>query len=206
MENPSFNRKESLSRQKTLLKAKRDRLNRLLDLVVRLEQGETYMSFKKFDLSEYLQALEKFKKENTEEIMKYWGSIAAFDEFIKRARDYESSIAQTAVEYYGSVEKYTDAMKESLSHFSENMEKMQKIKEKGYVEKNKDLIEQLTSNVSRDVKSDEIQNIIGQMLNLLDEEDQPTMDLGENYYDKLIDGYPYNPKLIEAMDQQYVLL
>ena len=80
---------------------------------------------------------------------------------------------------------------------------MQKIKEKGYVEKNKDLIEQLTSNVSRDVKSHEIQNIIGQMLNLLDEEDQPTMDLGENYYNKLIDGYPYNPKLIEAMDQQY---
>ena len=38
MENPSFNRKESLSRQKTLLKAKRDRLNRLLDLIGRLEQ------------------------------------------------------------------------------------------------------------------------------------------------------------------------
>jgi DNA-binding transcriptional MerR regulator len=206
MENPNFNKKEALSRQKTLLKAKRDRLNRLLDLIGRLEQGETYMSFKEFDLSEYIQALEKFKKENTEEIMKYWGSTAAFDEFIKVARDHESSIAQTAVEYYGSVEKYTDAMKESLSHFSENMEnmeKMQKIKEKGCVEKNKDLIEQLTSNVSRDVKSDEIQNIIGQMLNLLDEEDQPTMDLGENYYDKLIDGYPYNPKLIEAMDQQY---
>ena len=203
MENPNFNKKEALSRQKTLLKAKRDRLNRLLDLIGRLEQGETYMSFKEFDLSEYIQALEKFKKENTEEIMKYWGSTAAFDEFIKVARDHESSIAQTAVEYYGSVEKYTDAMKESISHFSENMEKMQKIKEKGYVEKNKDLIEQLTSNVSRDVKSDEIQNIIGQMLNLLDEEDQPTMDLGENYYDKLIDGYPYNPKLIEAMDQQY---
>ena len=161
------------------------------------------MSFKEFDLSEYIQALEQFKKENTEEIMKYWGSTEAFDEFIKRARDHKSSIAQTAVEYYGSVEKYTDAMKESLSHFSENMEKMRKIKEKGYVEKNKDLMEQLTSDVSRDVKSEEVQNIIGQMLNLLDEEDQPTMDLGENYYDKLIDGYLHNPKLIEAMDQQY---
>ena len=178
MENPNFNKKEALSRQKTLLKAKRDRLNRLLDLIGRLEQGETYMSFKEFDLSEYIQALEQFKKENTEEIMKYWGSTEAFDEFIKRARDHESSIAQTAVEYYGSVEKYTDAMKESLSHFSENMEKMQKIKEKGYVEKNKLLMEQLTSDVSRDVKSEEVQNIIGQMLNLLDEEDQPTNGSG----------------------------
>lgn len=54
------------------------------------------------------------------------GSTAAFDEFIKVARDHESSIAQTAVEYYGSVEKYTDAMKESLSHFSENMENMRR--------------------------------------------------------------------------------
>lgn len=55
MENPNFNEKEALSRQKTLLKAKRDRLNRLLDLIGRLEQGETYMSFKEFDLSEYIQ-------------------------------------------------------------------------------------------------------------------------------------------------------
>ena len=54
--------KGGFEQAKTLLKAKRDRLNRLLDLIGRLEQGETYMSFKEFDLSEYIQALEKFKK------------------------------------------------------------------------------------------------------------------------------------------------
>lgn len=61
MENPNFN-KRGFEQAKTLIKAKRDRLNRLLDLIGRLEQGETYMSFKEFDLSEYIQALEKFKK------------------------------------------------------------------------------------------------------------------------------------------------
>lgn len=203
MENPDFNKNEALKKQKTLLKAKRSRLDRLLQLIDRLEKGESYMSFKEFDLSEYVQALEAFKKENTEKVIEYWGSTAAFDEYIKRARDHESSIAKTAVEYYGSIEKYTDAMKNSLNHFSENMEKMQRIKEKGYVEKNNRLMKQLISDISRDAASEEVQNIVGQMLNLLDDEDRPTMDLGENYYDKLIEGYLHNPKIIEAIDKQH---
>ncbi len=94
-------------------------------------------------------------------------------------------------------------MKFSLEHFSENMEKMEKIKEKGYVEKNQELTEELLKDVSRDVTSREVQDIVERLMNLLDKEDCPEMDLGENYWNVLIDGYLHNPELIKGMDKRY---
>lgn len=203
METPGFNKIEAFQKQKALLKAKRDRLDRLLDLLDRLEKGETCMSFKEFDLSEYLHILEQFRNENMEEVIRHWGSVEEFDQLMERIKDHESSIAQDAIKYYGSVEAYVEAMKDSMEHFSENMEKMEQIKEKGYVERNQILIEQLLKDLSKDLGSKEIQDIIGQMMNLLDEEDKPDMDLGENYWDVMIDSYLHNSALIENMDKKY---
>lgn len=203
METPGFNKIEAFQKQKALLKAKRDRLDRLLDLLDRLEKGETCMSFKEFDLSEYLHILEQFRNENMEEVIRHWGSVEEFDQLMERIKDHESSIAQDAIKYYGSVEAYVEAMKDSMEHFSENMEKMEQIKEKEYVERNQILIEQLLKDLSKDPGSKEIQDIIGQMMNLLDEEDKPDMDLGENYWDVMIDSYLHNSALIENMDKKY---
>ncbi|WP_367933017.1 MerR family transcriptional regulator [Enterocloster citroniae] len=203
METPGFNKIEAFQKQKALLKAKRDRLDRLLDLLDRLEKGETCMSFKEFDLSEYLHILEQFRNENMEEVIRHWGSVEEFDQLMERIKDHESSIAQDAIKYYGSVEAYVEAMKDSMEHFSENMEKMEQIKEKGYVERNQILIEQLLKDLSKDPGSKEIQDIIDQMMNLLDEEDKPDMDLGENYWDVMIDSYLHNSALIENMDKKY---
>ena len=203
MESPHFDRIEAYKNQKALLTAKRDRLNKLLNLLDKLEKGESCMSFKEFDLSEYIRALEEFRDQNQDQIVKYWGSREAFDDFIQKARDHEVSIGSLAEQYYGSVEKYTEAMKESLLHFSENMEKMQQIKEKGYVEQNKELMEKLVQDLTQDPRSDEIQTIIDDMVHLLSPEDTPTMQLGENYYDILIDHYLHNQPIIEAVDKQY---
>ena len=161
------------------------------------------MSFKEFDLSEYLHILEQFRNENMEEVIRHWGSVEEFDQLMERIKDHESSIAQDAIKYYGSVEAYVEAMKDSMEHFSENMEKMEQIKEKGYVERNQILIEQLLKDLSKDPGSKEIQDIIDQMMNLLDEEDKPDMDLGENYWDVMIDSYLHNSALIENMDKKY---
>ncbi|MCD8279229.1 MerR family transcriptional regulator [Enterocloster citroniae] len=203
METPGFNKIEAFQKQKALLKAKRDRLDRLLDLLDRLEKGETCMSFKEFDLSEYLHILEQFRNENMEEVIRHWGSVEEFDQLMERIKDHESSIAQDAIKYYGSVEAYVEAMKDSMEYFSENMEKMEQIKEKEYVERNQILIEQLLKDLSKNPGSKEIQDIIDQMMNLLDEEDKPDMDLGENYWDVMIDSYLHNSALIENMDKKY---
>lgn len=84
--------------QQVLLKAKRDRLNRLLELLDKLEKGEPCMSFEEFDLSNYVEALEQFKRENMDEVIRHWGSVESFDELVDRVRDHGSGIAQNAME------------------------------------------------------------------------------------------------------------
>lgn len=203
MENDSYDKIAAFKSQKKLLKAKRDRLDRLLDLLGRLEKGESCMSFQEFDLTEYIQALEQFKGEHTAEVMKHWGSMEAFEEFIEKAKNHESSIARSAIEYYGSVEKYTEAMKKNLSHFSENMKKMEEIKENGYVEKNQELTKQLLADLSKDVRSKEVQDLVQELMNLGEECKPPSMDMGENYWNITIEQYLHNPTLIEGFDRRY---
>ena len=111
MEKPDYDRLEAFKKQKELLRAKRDRLNRLLELLGKLEKGGTCMSFEEFDLADYVEALEQFKRENMDEVIRHWGSVESFDELVDRVRDQESGIARNAIKYYGSIEKYVDAMK-----------------------------------------------------------------------------------------------
>ena len=91
-------------------------------------------------------------------------------------------------------------MKDNLAHFSEHMEHMQEIKEKGYVEKNKQLQDELYEDMKRDPASDEVQDIIRRLMEL-GEETSMNMDMGENYWDVIIDGYLHNDTLIAAIDK-----
>lgn len=203
MQAPDFDKIEAFKKQSALLTAKRDRLNRLLALLGRLAKGETCMEFESFDLSEYVQALEQFKRDNEEAVRKHFGSIEAFDDLIQRARDHEESIAQSAVQYYGSVEEYVQAMKRSLTHFSENMEKMQRIQEKGYVAQNQRLMEQLTADVTKDPRCPEIQDIVAQMDHLLEAEDTPVLEMGAHFRKRQIEGYLYDQAIVKQVDARY---
>ncbi|MGI6069933.1 MAG: MerR family transcriptional regulator [Blautia sp.] len=204
METPDYDKLKAFKNQRKLLKAKRDRLDRLLALLEKLEKGETCMSFQEFDLSEYIKVLEQFKTENEEEVIQYWGSVQAFDDqFIKRAKENGASIAETAVKFYGSIEKYVESVKNNLSHFSENMDKMEEIKAGGYIEKNQELTQQLLADVTKDPRSEEVQNMVQALMDLAKETQPEHMDLGENYYSILMEGYLHDPKIIEAMDKRY---
>ena len=101
---------------------KPDRLDRLIQLLERLEEGEQCMSFKEFDLSDYINALEDFKSNQTETVIQHWGSIENFDMFIQKIKDDEDQVARLAIQQFGSIEKYTEEMKHNLEHFSEIME------------------------------------------------------------------------------------
>ena len=204
MSDPNFDQIEAFKKQKELIRIKRDRLNGLLTLLEKLEKGESAMSFKEFDMSDYLQTLEQFKNENTDEVIKNWGSVEKFDEFVQSIRENESEIAKAAIKQYGSIEKYTETIKHQLSHFSEYMEKIKTLKAKNaaQLERNKLLTNQLVSDLTKDVKSPEIQAIIDelvQMTNKLTSE----LDLGEHYWDMMIDGYLNNAKMIDTYDKLY---
>lgn len=206
MENPSFDKIEAFKKQKKLIKTKRDRLNGLLKLLEKLEKGEKCMSFKEFDMSEYISALEQFKEGNTEDVVKYWGSVEKFNDFINKVKDDESKVAKLAIKQYGSIEKYTEAMKYNMSHFSEIMEQINGLKDNAgsYVEKNKALFVKLTADMKRDVKSSEIQDIVQEIMTL-GEENSPSLDLdhGEHYWDMIIDNYLHKASYIETNDKMY---
>ena len=122
LEKPDFDRIAAFKKQKELFLLKRARLDRLIQLLERLEKGEQCMSFKEFDLSDYINALEDFKSNQTETVIQHWGSIENFDLFIRKIRDDEEHVAKLAIRQFGSIEKYTEEMKHNLEHFSEMMD------------------------------------------------------------------------------------
>ncbi len=69
LQKPEYDKIEAFKKQKKLLSLKRSRIDKLIALLERLEKGESCMSFKEFDLSEYIEALEQFKNEKSEEVV-----------------------------------------------------------------------------------------------------------------------------------------
>lgn len=84
MKKSDSDREAIFKKQKELFLLKRNRIDRLIQLLERLEKGEHCMSFKEFDLSDYIKELERFKLNNAEEIIEYWGSTENFNMFIQK--------------------------------------------------------------------------------------------------------------------------
>lgn len=161
LQKPDFDRIAAFKKQKELLLLKRNRTDRLIQLLDRLEKGEHCMSFKEFDLSDYIHALEEFKNRNTNEVIKYWGSVENYDLFIQKIKADEPNVAKLAIKQFGSVEAYTAAMKENMAHFSEIMEKwVSEIPE----EMKQDLFVKLAANKEKDVSSVEVQQIVQEII------------------------------------------
>lgn len=188
LQKPDFDRIETFKKQKELLLLKRNRTDRLIQLLSRLEKGEQCMSFKEFDLSDYIEALENFKSSNTDNIIRYWGSVENFDLFVQKAKDDESEIAKLAIKQYGSVEKYTEAMKYNLEHFSELMEKQLSGDVKKIVQQSENLYTRLASDLSIDFFSDKIQGVVKEIIDFVQEHTTATT-LGESYWNMLIQTY-----------------
>ncbi len=83
--NPSFDRKKALINHKDLLILKRNRLNKLINLVDKtLKEEMINMSFKEFDVSE----LKKIIKKYADEAEKLYGQSTAYKEFKNKTANY----------------------------------------------------------------------------------------------------------------------
>ena len=203
LQQPDFDTMEAFRRQKNLLVLKRERLDRLIGLLERLERGESCMSFKEFDLSEYVEALEQFKLQNTDDVIKHWGSVENFNQFIQKIKDDESHVAQLAIKEFGSVEAYTKAMKQNLARFSELMAHAKELAENkdALLEKINRLQASLTADLTRDVSSPEVQDIVRQIVEFT-RETSGGMDLGSGYWDIVVESFS-NEKLRDINDKKY---
>lgn len=188
LEKPDFDRITAFRKQKELLLLKRNRTDRLIQLLSRLEKGEQCMSFKEFDLADYIHALEDFKSNQTETVTKHWGSIENFDLFIQKIKDDEAEVAKLAIKQFGSIEKYMEAMKYNLEHFSEIMETQLPEEAKEIGRQSDMLYGKLTADLSEDVSSHKIQSIVHELLQFM-QQNSTSVSLDKPYVNVLIDTY-----------------
>ena len=203
LQKPDFDKVEAFKRQKKLLCLKRDRIDNLIKLLDRLEKGEQCMSFKEFDLSEYIEALEQFKNQKENDVIKHWGSIENFNQLIQKIKDDESNVAKLAMKQFGSIEKYTEAMKYNLEHFSELMEQSKELaKNKDEIlQKSNDLYMKLTSDLIKDTASKEIQDTVHEIVEL-SSENNLGIDMGDGFWDMVIESYSHDT-IREITDKKY---
>lgn len=185
---PDLDRTAAFQKQKELFLLKRNRIDRLIQLLEHLEKGEPCMSFKEFDLSDYMNALEDFKASQPDEVLKHWGSIRNFDLLIQKVRDDESEIAKLAIKQFGSTEKYTEAMKYQLKHFSEIMESQMTEEAQEISQRFHMMYRSLTADLSKDVSSPEVQDTVHSILQLVQKNSTDTSP-GKPYLSILIDSY-----------------
>ena len=201
LEKPDFDRVAAFKKQKELFLLKRDRLDRLIQLLERLEKGEQCMSFKEFDLSDYIDALEDFKSNQVETVIKHWGSIENFDMFIQKIRDDEEHVTKLAIQQFGSIEKYTEEMKHNLAHFSDIMEEWySQIPEEMRTE---DKFLKLASHKGEAVASEPVQRIVEGIITGA-QATAPKLLVGgvENYCRMMIDTYS-NDYLSRVFDTKH---
>ncbi len=201
LENPDFDRIAAFKKQKELFLLKRNRINRLIQLLERLEKGKHCTSFKEFDLSDYISALEDFKINQAETVAKHWGSIENFDMFIQKIRDDEDQVAKLAIQQFGSVENYTEQMKYNLEHFSEIMETRLPEEAKEIAKQSDILYGKLTADLSINVSTPEIQSIV-HSIDVLIRDNGGGVSLAKAYIYVLIDAYS-NDYIKSVTDKKY---
>ena len=201
LEKPDFNRIAAFKKQKELFLLKRNRLDRLIQLLNRLEKGEQCMSFKEFDLSDYINALEDFKSNQAETVIQHWGSIENFDMFIQKIKDDEDQVAKLAIQQFGSIEKYTEEMKHNLEHFSEIMDDWYgQISEEMRTE---DKFLKLASHKGEDAASKQVQSIVEEILSgALAAAPNLLIGSAQNYCKIIMDAYS-NDYLSKVIDSKY---
>lgn len=185
---PDFDKIAAFKKQKELFLLKRNRTDKLIQLLSRLEKGEQCMSFKEFDLSEYINALEDSKQNSSDAIVKYWGSVENFDLFIQKIKEDEPKVAKLAIKQFGSIAKYTEAMKYNLEHFSEVIEQQMSGDVKEIGKQSDVLYSKLVADTTKDISSSEVQNIVHEIDNFMNK--HALVDLvGKGYWNAIIDSY-----------------
>lgn len=206
LESPQYDKVRALHKRKELLLLKRDRLNTLISLIdTKLKGGDT-MSFKEFDMTEYFNVLETFKKEHAEDITRYFGDAEEFDKKLEHMKSNELEIAKMAIRQFGSIDKYTQAIKTNLNNLPSIMQGAEELKAdaEDHMTCLNRLTEALTADLSKDPCCTEVQEIVAGMDAAVKEQYETLkMDMGENYWGLMADLYLTRPEFAKIHDKKY---
>jgi DNA-binding transcriptional MerR regulator len=208
MSNSQFNKMQALKKQEKLLVLKRDRLNGLIELINKTLKGDNTMSFKEFDMSEYFNVLEEFKKEHEDMVFKH-GDADKFNEVIEKVKSMETEIAEMAIKQYGSIEKYAQAVKQNLNNstmlsIAEQYDKFKKDCMEENHPKLKGLYKKLVSDLSKNPSSKEAQQIAAEITDTVKSDyDVFRTDMGDDHWYYMVQNYLVNPEWIKAVDEKF---
>ncbi len=208
MLSPYFDKMQALKNQKKLLMLKRKRLDGLIELINKTLKGESTMNFKEFDMSEYYNVLEEFKTEHKDKVIRIYGSVDKYNEFIEKCKSKEDEIAKMAIKQYGSIEKYAKAVKKNLNSntliLAEQYDKFKKDCLEDKHPKLKELYKKLVADLSKDPSSKEIQQIAGEITNTVKKDYEIfKMENGDDHWYYMVKIYLVYPEWIEAVDKKY---
>ncbi|HHW68068.1 MerR family transcriptional regulator [Defluviitalea raffinosedens] len=206
---PNFDRMKVLENQKKLITLKRDRLNSLIELINKILEGDQVMSFKEFDMSAYYRALDEFKRENYEKVIKMFGSEEKYDEMIAKAKEAEKDIAQMAIKQYGSIENYVEAMKKNLNNeiLANSAKQIDDFKNDFLYDQHpklKELFKVLTEDLSKDISSEEIQKTCEEITHIVKEDYEVfKTNMGDSYWYSMVKQFLVLPEWVKEVDEKY---
>lgn len=205
---PHFDKVKALESHKKLIVLKRDRLNNLIELINKTIKGANTMSFKEFDMTEYYNVLEKYKNEDKDKVIRIYGSVDNYNEFIEKCKSKEAEIAKDAINHYGSIKKFTEALKKNLNSVAmTKAEQIDKFKKDCLYDKHsklKELYKELTADLSKDPSSEEIQQIAGEITNIAKRDYEVFRnELGDYYWYTIVQFHLVFPKGLDKVDTKY---
>lgn len=208
MHSSNYDKNKALENQKKLLMLKCDRINNMIELINKTLLGENEMSFEEFDMSEYFNALEDFKKDYKDKIIKNYGGMEKYDEFIEKCKLKEDELAKMAIKQYGSIEKYVEAMKKNFgSEVFTIAEQYDEFKKDVLEDKHPELsilYRKLVSDLRKDPSSKEIQQIAEEIKNIVKRDYEIfKLDEDNNYWYSMVQIYLILPDWMKAVDQKY---
>lgn len=194
LDNPNYDRKQTLLTQKMLLEQKRNRLNGIIELISDVMRGVNTMSFEAFneqDVNTIIDhTFECMSKEMLEEQIQKHGSLEKYREYLTSGFSNEQAVADV-LKWYGGKEKAMEAImqpadneKELADNQEENTriyQKFMEAKESGNAELEKEAVEDLAENYKKMFHLDNARSIL--------------LDLASEYLNY--------PQMSEATDRQF---
>ncbi|WP_019849088.1 MerR family transcriptional regulator [Desulfitobacterium sp. PCE1] len=193
MNQSSFDQKTAIKDQKDFLVAKRNRLNKLIEQMEQILEGDNTMDFKVFEHNEleevFRSRIMQLDEYYQQSLISQYGSIEACIESMMKN---EAKIKESAVKHYGSIDKYIESLKkEPLPE--KGMGKLQ-LKLDG-------IVKQITAHKGRDVSNPEIQKLVDEWKETFKEISEKD-DISEAFR-RIYHAYMNSREVIEMMDEIY---
>lgn len=130
------------------------------------------------------------------------GSIENYNALLSELKAQGEQLVEKAVQEYGSLEKYAEAMKEHTQAFLENGPSVSQEEAKELADQTDALTRQLTEDLTLNAASPEVQEKLKKLIVFTENTGGPG-STDRHYWSFLADAYLSNPSFQETADRKY---